>query len=263
VSELSAPRAPRPLIGVTAGNRPDPTGRPRLVVNRSYVDALHAAGADVVLLPPGPHGVAPALLDRLDGLLLPGGVDVGPSRYGERPREGLGTVDEDLDALELPLVRAAVDRRMPVFGICRGQQVVNVALGGTLFQDLAADGATTLTHHTPPEGGRDVLAHPIDLTPGSRLHAVLGAGRVDVNSFHHQAVRRVAPGLAVTAVSPQDGIVEGLESPDGLVVTVQCHPEELTAHPWARALFGALVDAASLSSGAGPASGSAPVRAVT
>jgi putative glutamine amidotransferase len=194
-----------------------------------------------VLLVPSPNGAPPGLLDALDAVLLPGGVDVDPAHYGERRQEWLGEVDEGLDELELPLVRAAVERRLPLFGICRGQQVVNVALGGTLYQDLAGGGATDFPHATPQERGRDHLAHAIEVTPGSHLRAVLGGDRLDVNSFHHQAVRRVAPGLRVTAVSPGDGVVEGLESPDGLVLTVQCHPEELTAHEWARGLFGAYV----------------------
>jgi putative glutamine amidotransferase len=241
VSDLSAPDHPRPLIGTTVGNRPDRAGRPRLAVNRTYVTALQDAGADVVLLPPGPNGPPSPLLDRLDGLLLPGGVDVGPAWYGESPRPALGEVDEDLDALEVPLARAAVERGLPVFGVCRGQQVVNVALGGTLYQDLALDGASDFPHATPQERGRDFLAHWIEVSPGSHLHRVLGADRLEVNSFHHQAVRRVAPGLLVTAFSPGDGVIEGMESPDGLVLTVQCHPEELVSHPWARGLFRAFV----------------------
>ncbi|HEY4025688.1 MAG TPA: gamma-glutamyl-gamma-aminobutyrate hydrolase family protein [Candidatus Dormibacteraeota bacterium] len=241
MSEQTDPYAPRPLIGVTAGNRRGGTRPPRIAVNRSYVAALQAAGADVVLLAPGPNGVPAALFDVLDAVLLPGGVDVHPSHYGERPREGLGEVDEGLDALELPLARAAVERRLPLFGICRGQQAINVALGGTLYQDLAQDGATDLQHSTPLEGGRDFLAHAIEMSPGSHLHEALGAGRLEVNSFHHQAVRHVAPGLEVTAVSPVDGVIEGLESPDGLVLALQCHPEELTEHEWARGLFSALV----------------------
>lgn len=235
---------PRPLIGVTCRNRPKQTIPPYLAINSSYVHALQAAGADVVVLPPAPHGVPGSLLDVLDGVLLPGGLDVDPAEYGERPREGLGDVDGELDALELGLARAAYERRLPLFGICRGQQVVNVALGGTLYQDLARDGATELSHASPREKGRDFVAHEIEVTPGTHLYAALGAGRIDVNSHHHQAVRRVAPGLRVTAVSPRDGVVEGLESEDGLVLTVQCHPEEMRAHPWSRRLFSAFVEIA-------------------
>jgi putative glutamine amidotransferase len=234
---VNDPNGRRPLIGVTVGGRLERDGMPRLAINGAYVAGLQDAGADVVLLPPAPNGVAPALLDRLDGVLMPGGVDVDPTAYGEAPREGLGRVDEDLDVLELALVREACDRRLPVFGICRGQQLINVALGGTLYQDLALDGASELPHRTPPEKGRDFPAHPIEVHPGSRLREVLGAGRLTVNSHHHQAVRRLAPGLVVTAVSPPDGVVEGVESGDGLILAVQCHPEEMLAHGWARALF--------------------------
>jgi len=245
----------RPLIAITAGNRADRGGMPRLAVNRAYVTALQAAGADVVLLPAVPSGqppVAPALFDRLGGILMPGGADVNPARYGEAPREGLGEVDDDLDSLELALVRAALDRGLPVFGICRGHQVVNVAMGGTLYQDLVQDGLTSVAHRTDPALGRDHLGHVIEVRAGTRLEALLGARRLEVNSFHHQAVRGVAPDLRVSAVSAVDGVIEGLESADGRILTVQCHPEELTNHAWARALFSGFVAAAVV--------GLAPVR---
>ena len=237
VVPVSDQRGPRPLIGLPVANRIDRRGMRCLGVNATYVRGLQAAGADVALLAPGPAGAAPALLERLDGLLLPGGVDVAPARYGDSPRPGLGPVDEDLDALELPLVDAAIERRLPLFGICRGQQVVNVALGGTLYQDLTADGATDLEHSMTWDQGRDFLAHPIEIAGDSRLREIVGADRIEVNSFHHQAVRQVAPGLRVTAFSPADGVIEGLESDDGMILTIQCHPEELTMHAWARALF--------------------------
>lgn len=245
----------RPLIAVTAGNRPDRGGMPRLAVNRAYVSALQAAGADAVLLPPVPSGqppVAPALFDRLDGILLPGGADVNPARYGDAATEGLGEVDDELDSLELALVRAALDRGLPVFGICRGHQVVNVAMGGTLYQDLVQDGLTSVAHRTDPALGRDHLAHVIEVRAGTRLQGLLGASRLEVNSLHHQAVRSVAPDLRVSAVSAVDGVIEGLESADGRILTVQCHPEELTNHAWARALFSGFVAAAAV--------GPAPVR---
>src|SRR5262249_3386598 len=159
--------------------------------------------------PAGTGPVARAVLDLLDGVVLTGGLDVSPDRYGEGPRPGLGQVDEDLDALELPLVHAAIERRLPLFGVCRGHQVVNVALGGSLYPALGCDDVTGFPHATPLEKGRDYLAHTIDVAPGSRLSELVGAGRVEVNSFHHQAVRRLAPGLVVTAASP-DGVIEGM-----------------------------------------------------
>lgn len=237
-------RETRPLIGVTVACSRDGRGVPRLALRRAYVDALHVAGGEPVLLPPGGPETAAALVDRLDGLLLPGGVDVHPGRYGEEPRPGLGTVDEELDALELLLARAAIARSLPCLGICRGQQVLNVSLGGSLWQDLVADGVTPVDHATPAERGRGFLAHSVELAAGSRLRSVLGTDRVEVNSFHHQAVRRVAPGMVISAWSA-DGVVEGLESEDGRLLAVQCHPEDLTAHGWARRLFRAFVVAAS------------------
>src|SRR5947209_7295581 len=119
------------------GGSHDRFGRPRLVIPRAYVTALQAAGADVVLLPPGQGA---AVLDRIDGILFPGGPDVEPRHYGAAPGEAMGETDADLDALELPLARAAAERGTPVLGICRGHQVVNVALGGTLYQDIRQDG---------------------------------------------------------------------------------------------------------------------------
>ena len=234
----------RPLVGLTVGNRRSGTRPPSVSVNRAYVTSLRQAGADVVLLAPG-DAVPPAILHRLDGILLPGGLDVEPSQYGESPRPELGDVDGELDHLELSLVHVALERGLPLFGICRGQQVVNVALGGTLYQDLAADGATTLRHQRSLDDQRTTLSHAIDVVPGSHLHRRVGADRVDVNSFHHQAVRDLAPGLVVTATCPDDGLIEGLETRDGQVVAIQCHPEELTGdHTWARALFRAFVVAA-------------------
>jgi putative glutamine amidotransferase len=212
VSELPVPHDPRPLIGITAGNRPGRNMPPRVAVNRAYVSGLQAA-----------------LLDRLDALLFPGGLDVGPVCYGERPRPELGDVDEDLDALEMPLVRTAVERGIPVFGICRGQQVINVALGGSLVQHL--------DDHDIRGHGRSHLAHSIKVDPGSELGQAAGEHHIRVNSFHHQAVKDLARGLRETALG-EDGTVEGVESDDGLIVAVQCHPEELTTDlPWARRLF--------------------------
>ncbi|HLH70151.1 MAG TPA: gamma-glutamyl-gamma-aminobutyrate hydrolase family protein [Candidatus Dormibacteraeota bacterium] len=228
----------RPLIGVPVGA--SDARATKLAVNRAYVNALHQAGATVLLLPPGPAETLTAFLEQVDGVLFPGGVDVHPIWYGEEPRPCLGQVDEDLDALEVPLARAAVERGLPVMGICRGHQVVNVALGGSLWQDIRADGASSLEHVTSSERGRDALAHQVRIKPGSWLHRAVGELEMEVNSFHHQAVRRVAPGLVVSAISP-DGIVEGLESNDGLILTVQCHPEELTAQGWARRLFSTFV----------------------
>jgi putative glutamine amidotransferase len=185
---------------------------------------VETAGAEPVVLP-----VGTADLVGVDGLLLPGGWDVDPALYGEEPDAALGPVDAELDATELDLFKQARENRVPVLGICRGQQVINVALGGTLYQHI--------DDHDVRAQGRAHLAHRVEVEPGSELAEAAGEPTVEVNSLHHQAVHELAPGLKLTARG-EDGTVEGIESEDGLVVAVQCHPEELAGDlPWARSLF--------------------------
>jgi putative glutamine amidotransferase len=223
---------PKPRIGVTCSPLRGPA------YYAPYLRAVEAAGGEAVALSPAPDGLpaaaATALIGGIDGLLVPGGWDVDPPAYGEARQEETPNVDPPLDLTEIALVRAAVDSRMPVFGICRGQQVINVALGGSLRQHI--DGHDMHGHP------RDLLAHSIDVIPGSELSKVTPGDRMMVNSLHHQSVKEVAPGLHATAHSP-DGIVEGIESSDGMIVAVQCHPEELlNQEGWAMALFTRFVD---------------------
>jgi putative glutamine amidotransferase len=169
--------------------------------------------------------------------LLPGGWDVDPALYGEEPDPKTGPVDKELDDTELRLFAQARDRGLPVMGICRGQQVINVAMGGSLQQHL--DG------HEVRSFGRSHLAHTVEVDPGSELgRAAGGDHQIRVNSLHHQAIGKLAPGLVPTA-RDEDGNVEGIETSDGLIVAVQCHPEELTTDlPWARNLFERFVERA-------------------
>ena len=216
----------------------------RYILNRAYVGALRGAGAEVVLLPTGSPPPSEPLLGGLDGLLLPGDADVDPRHYGEERRPELGGVDAELDRLELSLARWAAERGTPLLGIGRGQQVVNVALGGTLYQDIRADTLSQHQHGVPSELGLDHLDHWIDIDPESRLWQIVGTASVQVNSSHHQAVRLPGTGLRVTATSREDGIVEALESEDGRILTLQCHPEDLVSHEWTHTLFRAFVQAA-------------------
>ena len=208
-----------PVVGITVPAPADPR-------YDNYRRALREVGAEAVDLAPG----AAIDLDGLDGILFPGGGDVDPARYGEE-MNGSGPPNPELDALELDLVARARERRLPILGICRGHQVVNVALGGSLHQDLFG-------HAYPyPDHPRDHVAHQVRVEPGTRLAAMADSEWIDVNSRHHQAVKTVAPGLRVSAVSP-DGVVEGMESEDGLVMTLQCHPENLApGGGWSRRLF--------------------------
>jgi putative glutamine amidotransferase len=208
----------RPKIGITVQPR---RGMEYYV---PYRRAVTAAGADPVDLVPGTKA-----LPELDGLLLPGGWDVDPSFYGEPPDEKVVETDPELDETELSMFRQARERELPVLGICRGQQVINVAMGGSLVQHL--EGHEVRAH------GRSHLAHSIEVNPSSELGQAAGTHLIRVNSFHHQAIRELAEGLHQTARG-DDGTVEGVESDDGLIVAVQCHPEELTTDlPWARNLF--------------------------
>ena len=189
-----------------------------------YRRAVTAAGADPVDVGPGTKS-----LPDVDGLLLPGGWDVDPSFYGERRGEKVEETDPELDEMELSMFRQARERAIPVLGICRGQQVINVAMGGSLVQHLEGHEVRAL--------GRSHLAHTIEVDPSSELGKAAGEHKVRVNSLHHQAIKELAKGLQQTARG-EDGTVEGVESHDGLIVAVQCHPEELTTDlPWARKLF--------------------------
>jgi putative glutamine amidotransferase len=216
----------RPRIGITTSPRrgDDYYG--------TYRRAVEAVGADVLYLPPGTVS-----LPELDGLLLPGGWDVDPALYGEKPDPKTGPVDRELDDTELRLFKQAREHGLPVMGICRGQQVINVAMGGSLLQHLEG--------HEVRAFGRSHLAHTVDVDPGSELgRAADGDNQIRVNSLHHQVIGKLAPGLVETA-RDEDGNVEAVETSDGLIVAVQCHPEELTADlPWARKLFERFVERA-------------------
>lgn len=210
-----------------------------------YVTAVARAGGAPVLLPCTVDEVAvAAALDVADGLLLTGGGDVLALHYGEEPHPASKYQDPTRDAQEIALAREALRRGLPILGICRGLQVLNVALGGTLVQDVPTQVPGAVQHYA--HGLETVLLHHVDIEPGSRLHAIMdGEARVAVNSWHHQAARDVAPGLRVSARA-KDGVIEALEAADGSpVLAVQWHPEECEGqYPQFRALFAWLVQEA-------------------
>jgi putative glutamine amidotransferase len=212
-----------------------------------YSQSVALAGGAPVLIPLELGERAWRSLYRcLDGLLLPGGVDVDPAHYGEDRHPELGEVNDALDEAELVLTRWALEDDLPLLGICRGIQTLNVAASGSLYQDLPAQLPGALQHRfSPPHYPRDHRGHSVHIEPGSRLAHVFGAIDLPVNSRHHQAVKDVAPGFVVTAQAP-DGVIEGIEKPDALFcVGVQWHPESLAASdPQMLALFEAFVQAA-------------------
>lgn len=235
-----------PLIGISCGtSRHDEhakTEQDRL--NMAYSNAIQEAGGLPIILPNvGDRLDTAALLDRLDGLLLSGGYDVCPAVFGEETLNESVEVDEARDATELPLIREAVHRQTPILAICRGIQSLNVALGGTLYQDLPVQAPSGIPHRQ--NAPRHAATHSIAIESGSRLAEAVGDTQMEVNSFHHQALRDVADGLKVVAKAP-DGTIEAVEAPaHRFLVAVQFHPEEMTgSSEKARKLFRAFVEAA-------------------
>jgi len=234
-----------PLIGITTSVTVDKSPE-RAYVNLAYIQAVQDAGGIPLLLPP--HLTAPvqaALWERLDGLVLTGGGDIDPARFGQARHPKTDDVAPARDELELGLTRRALDEDVPLFAICRGIQVLNVALGGTLVQDLPSERPSSIAHSQREP--RHESTHAVKVMgEGTRLGRVLGSLEVSVNSMHHQAIDRLGFGLREVAWSP-DGVIEGVELPgdDHFVLGVQWHPEELVGHDQAaRNLFTALVEAA-------------------
>ena len=243
----------RPTIGITTQSLQAIDGIPAalpasVVMNQRYYEAVAAAGAAPVLIP---------LLDDIDalratyeacaGIMIPGGVDMDPGTYGEAPHERLGRVDPARDRVELQLTRWAIEDRKPLLGLCRGLQVINVAAGGTLYQDLDAQLEGAIRHDYFPTFGfdRDYVSHDVAVAPASRLRSLVAIDQLPVNSMHHQGVKRLGAGLVACAHSA-DGLIEAVESPNGhWMVGVQWHPEVFEADdPHTRELFRGFVRAA-------------------
>lgn len=233
-----------PLIGVstsiTVAKHPE-----RAYLNSAYLHAVQQAGGVPVPLPPQLSAASlEQLVDGLHGLLLTGGGDVDPALFGETPHHTLYDVAPSRDTLETSALNLALRRRLPVLAVCRGIQVLNVALGGSLHQDVGSDPGTQIPHsQTEP---RDQPTHKVKVAPRSRLAETLGTDELEVNSMHHQAIKRLGRGLTAVAWAP-DQVIEGaeLDDPTRFVLGVQWHPEELVGHSEpARRLFAALVAAA-------------------
>jgi putative glutamine amidotransferase len=231
-----------PLIALTATTK-DIGGIMRVRLNEDYVDAVRDAGLVPLILPPRDPGELDALIGLVHGVVLTGGEDVDPAEYEAQTSSKTFTPHRPRDRFELSLVRLAHSRRLPTLAICRGIQVVNVALGGTLVQDIPSECPSDINHEL--SDAREMRVHPVTIDRGSRLAAAVGATNISVNSSHHQALARVAEGLRVTARAP-DGIVEGAEweGDDWWMLGVQWHPEELIRDekPWDRGLFKAFAE---------------------
>lgn len=203
--------------------------------SNDYLRSLEAAGIPRSSI----DVVTPRVPSRrpFDALLLGGGVDVDPARYGAPLLvDGNVEVDAERDAIDFAILEEALRLRKPVFGICRGLQVVNVALGGTLVQDIPREHPSPIVHQRD-QVEKTRLDHRVAISPGTRLASIAGVGDIEVNSRHHQAVARVAPGLTVSATAP-DGVPEAVESPrDTWLIAVQWHPENLRGDSVSVGLF--------------------------
>jgi putative glutamine amidotransferase len=239
-----------PRIGISGVVR-QWEGADRTGVNAAYTKAVVAAGGVPLLLSPlmGP-ALAARALDGVDGLVLTGGEDVDPAWYGTEPSPLLSPPSRERDLFELALFAAARQRELPLLGICRGIQLINVAMGGSLYQDIPSERPGAVEHR--PEKARDSRTHRVRLQPGSRAAQALGATSLTVNSSHHQAIRDLAPGLIATGWS-DDQLIEAAETPAGTpwLLAVQWHPEEMYADARApeRGLFAMLVGEAGAARG--------------
>ena len=227
-----------PLIGITTFRSLSRNNFPTIGVNEAYVQSVWQAGGTPVLIPLGlPEGELAEALTRLDAILFTGGGDVHPSRYGEQAHPLVNSVDEDRDRVEIALFQAAYQRKMPFLGICRGLQLINVALGGSLYEDLLTQYPDSLQHDYFSVEATDYLAHPVSLEQNNLLASILKTTHLEVNSLHHQGIRRLAEGVKAIAYAP-DGVIEAIQVDDyPFGLAVQWHPEWLQAHLAMRALF--------------------------
>ncbi len=239
---------PTPIIGITTRKDITPAKLPAVMVQQSYTNAILQAGGVPVLIPSDlPEAGWRELLRRLDGILFTGGGDIAIEHFAGQPHPDVYGVDEARDTIELALTRAAAESGMPFLGICRGLQVANVALGGTLYTDILDQAPNALNHsYENPDAliERTYLVHAVQVEAGSCVNEVMGKTQLQVNSLHHQAIKDLAPALRAVAFAP-DGIIEAVELPGHpFALAVQWHPEWLTDQAPTRRLFKAFVDAA-------------------
>jgi len=244
ISYTLEPYLPTPLIGLTSARTLSQYGTQMISVAEAYISALESAGACPVVIPLGlGENVLKLIYNRLDGVLFTGGGDVHPGRYGSQSHPKVSLVDEDRDRIEFMLVRRVVDGGTPFLGICRGLQLINVALGGSLYEDLSDQHPGSLKHDYFPGYPRDELVHTVKIDGGSLMNHVVGNTEIQVNSLHHQGIRRLAQDLSATAQAP-DGVKEAVELPGHpFGLAVQWHPEWLQEHAAMRTLFESFVGA--------------------
>ena len=240
----------KPIIGITCSieekedrNRKYPLVYPFDYVKRQYYLAIEKAGGVPVLLPNLVNiTLIDEILNLLDGLLMSGGYDVHPQYFGEEILRSNVKITPDRDRFELALVRKARDKGIPILGICRGHQLINVAFGGTLYQDISLRKEFTLEHKIK-QSSRFKKRHQVIIKEGSKLFSILRKKEIEVNTSHHQLIKKIAPGFAASALSKEDGVIEALESPeDNYLLSVQWHPEVSYNEKNSKLLFASLIE---------------------
>lgn len=218
-----------PVIGISASmlvtEEGSCLGNEQAYVNKHYVKALTAVGAAPLLLPiiENNDALIKVQLEKIDGLLLSGGYDVNPLLYGEEPLPELEYILPERDEYEIKLIQFALEMKKPILGICRGMQILNVACGGTLYQDLSQFSLKHLKHQQKSK--TDTASHSVEFVSGTNLHNIMGIDDTRINTFHHQAIKELAPGFVVNAKA-KDGIIEGFEKKDAdFIIGLQWHPE--------------------------------------
>lgn len=235
----------QPLIALIATRQTHLKRAPTYEIPQAYLDATLTAGGLPILLPTSlPITALPELVNRFDGFVLSGGGDVDPALYGGHLDATVHSIDPERDAFERALIPLVLQADKPLLAICRGVQILNVALGGSLYEDIPSALPEALRHDWYPDIPRDYLAHTVEIEQGSRLAEILGTRKLRTNSLHHQAIRQPAPGLEVVARA-EDDVIEAVELPGKrFAIGVQWHPECLPNEPAMQRLFSEFVNAA-------------------
>lgn len=227
-----------PLIGITSENTENEYGQPAIRSLRTYIhEVIKAGGIPLVIPSETPVELLKELFTRLDGIILTGGDDIDPDRFNGETHPKIGKPDPLRDECEITLAKLAVAEQKPVLGICRGIQLLNVALGGDLYTHVEDQHPAKTKHDYYPEPPRDLLSHPVSIDENSKLFEIVGKNKIDVNSLHHQGVRTLSPKLVASAYSP-DGLIEAAEVPEHpFAIAVQWHPEWIPEQSASQALF--------------------------
>jgi putative glutamine amidotransferase len=234
-----------PVIGITTYNDKTAQGYPAVILMRAYINAIINSNGIPVLIPPGlPEEASEELFRRVDGILFTGGGDIAVLNYGGEDHPSISNVDFERDALEIPLMKAAIKQYKPFLGICRGFQLMNVVLGGFLYSDLATQKRNSIKHDYYPDIPRNYPAHKVEIATAGKLAGILGSHLVEVNSLHHQGIKEIGLGIEPVGLAP-DGLIEAvevIEHPFG--IAVQWHPEWMVGNGSMVSLFSAFTDAA-------------------